>query len=116
MPHVTLEKYIQSLQASHSGTSVMLKCNQIDIHSNGWNLDCPGLWRANIDFQYVANAHTAVMYVMLYMMKSEHAKCEPHRQWGTECQDRDIKEHIDQSGSAFVEKRKKCQYGKPSYE
>ena len=46
MSHVTMEKNINSLQESHAGTSVILKWDPVDTHTNGWQLDCP--WRANI--------------------------------------------------------------------
>ena len=51
----------------------MLKHNPADKFTNGVNLDILCLWGGNINFQYIADEYTTVMYVCGYMMKREKA-------------------------------------------
>ena len=48
---VDLDDYINALQISMKGTTVILKCNIQDAFINGLNSDILALWGGNMDLQ-----------------------------------------------------------------
>ena len=83
--NVAEDQYIESLKVTRHGKNIILKCSPSDVFTNGSNHEVLHLWRANIDFQYVLDAYSTVMYVVGYMMKSEKAMGELLKQVAKEC-------------------------------
>ena len=74
--HISTDAYINALKVSHWGCSVILKHDPSDVNINGCNHEILCLWGANIDFQFVLDEYSTVMYICSYMMKSEKAMGE----------------------------------------
>ena len=60
------------------------------------------LWGANIDFQFVLDEYSTVMYVCSYMMKSEKALGEVLKNVARECKSEPIEQQLKIIGKAFV--------------
>ena len=71
--NISVEEYTNNLKVAHRGINVILKRNPSDVFTNGCNLEVLKLWGGNIDFQFVIDEYTTVMYICEYMMKSEKA-------------------------------------------
>ena len=99
---ISKETYVKALKVTHHGRSVVLKRNPADAYTNGCNHDILQLWGANIDFQYVLDEYSTVMYVCSYMMKSEKAMGEVLKSVSKECHSEPIAEQLKKIGKAFV--------------
>ena len=62
---VDLDVYINALQMSMKGTTLILKHNIQDAFINGVNIDILNLWGGNMDLQMVIDDVAAVMYVCM---------------------------------------------------
>ena len=72
---ISRDVYMNALKVSHHGRSVILKSDPCDVNINGCNDKILCLWGANIDFQFVLDEYSMVMYICSYMMtKVEHIK------------------------------------------
>jgi len=97
--------YVQCLQESKRGATVILQREPCDMYINNYNPDILGLWKANMDLQYVADPYSAVMYVLSYVLKSEKGMSELLKQAAKEYESGGIKEQMKQIASAFSNKR-----------
>ena len=70
---IDADTYMQALQISQKGHRIILQQNPCDIFINACNQDVLHLCRGNIDLQYVEDEYSTIMYVCIYMMKSEKA-------------------------------------------
>ena len=100
--NISVEEYTNNLKVAHRGKNVILKRNPSDVFTNGCNLEILKLWGGNIDFQFVIDEYTTVMYICGYMMKSEKALGEQLKQVARECQSDDIAKQLKKIGSAFL--------------
>ena len=83
--HISTDAYINALKVSHQGCSVILKHDPSDVNINGCNHEILCLWEANIDFQFVLDEYSTVMYICSYMMKREKAMGEVLKSVAHEC-------------------------------
>ena len=102
---VDLDDYINALQISMKGTTVILKCNRQDAFINGLNSDILALWGGNMDLQMVIDEVAAVMYVCSYMTKAEKAMGETLKRAAKECRDDDIQTQMKKIKKEFLGKR-----------
>ena len=72
---ISRDVYINALKVSHHGHSVILKRDPCDVNINGCNHEILCLWGANIDFQFVLDEYSTVMYICSYMVKKLWVKC-----------------------------------------
>ena len=103
--NVSEQEYLNSLKIARHGKNIVLKRSPTDVLTNGCNQEVLRLWQANIDFQYVIDAYSTVMYVIGYMMKSEKAMGEILKRVAKESQQEDIAEQLKKIGAAFIGKR-----------
>ena len=87
---VDVNDYINALQISTKGTTVILKHNIQDGFINGLNSDILALWGGNMDLQMVIDEVAALMYVCSYMTKGEKAMGETLKRTAKECKDDNI--------------------------
>ena len=73
---VSEEAYMSALKVTCRGWNVILKRNPQDAYTNGCNHEILHLWGANIDFQFVLDEYSMIMYVCPCMMTSEKAMGE----------------------------------------
>ena len=73
---VTEDEYMSAVKVTKHGRSVVLRKNPGDAYTNGCNHEILRLWGANVDFQFVLDEYSTVMYVCSYTMKSEKAMGE----------------------------------------
>ena len=73
-----------------------------DAYTNGYNHEIFHLWGTNIDFQFVLDEYSTIMYVCSYMMKSEKAIEEVLKSVSKECQSDPIDEQLKKIGKAFI--------------
>ena len=99
------EDYIESLKIASRGKTVILKRNPSDVFTNGCNLNILKLWRVNIDFQFVVDEHSTIMYICGYMIKSEKALGQQLKLIAKEYQSEDIAKQLKKIGSAFLDNR-----------
>ena len=102
---VDIDDYINALQISMKGTTVILKCSIQDAFINGLNSDILALWGGNIDLQMVIDEVAAVMYVCSYMTKGEKAMGETLKRVAKECRDDDIQTQMKKIKKEFLGKR-----------
>ena len=88
--NITEDQYLDSLKVTHHGKSIVLKRSPSDVFTNGCNQEILHIWCANIDFQYVLDGYSTVMYVVGYMMKSEKTMGELLKRVAKECQSEEI--------------------------
>ena len=103
--NVTKEQYTESLKVTKHGKNIILKRSPSDTFTNGCNHEILRIWQANIDFQYVIDAYSTVMYVISYMMKSEKAMGEVLKRVAKECKHEDIASQLKKIGAAFLGNR-----------
>ena len=60
------------------------------------------LWGANVDFQFVLDKYSTVMYVSSYMMKSEKAMGKVLKSVSKECCSQPVEEQVKKIDKAFV--------------
>ena len=82
-----------------------MKRNPSDVFTNGCNIDILKIWKGNIDFQFVVDEYSTVMYICGYMMKSEKALGEQLKRVAKEYQSDDIQKQLKKIGSAFLGNR-----------
>ena len=99
---VTEDQYMSAVKVTKHGHSVVLQRNPSDAYTNGCNHEILLLWGANVDFQFVLDEYSTVMYVCSYMMKSEKAMGEVLKSVAKECKSDPIEQQLKKIGKAFV--------------
>ena len=99
---VTEDEYMSAAKVTKHVHSVVLQRNPSDAYTNGCNHEILCLWGANVDFQFVLDEYSTVMYVCLYMMKSEKAMGEVLKSVVKECKSDPIEQQLKKIGKAFV--------------
>ena len=102
--NVSTQDYINSLKVGCQGKTVVLKRNPSDILTNGCNINILKLWRGNINFQFVVDEYSTVMYICGYMMKSEKALGEQLKRVAKECQSDNISSQLEKNWFKFPRK------------
>ena len=99
---VTEDQYMSAVKVTKHGSSVVLQRNPSDAYTNGCNHEILCLWGANVDFQFVLDEYSTVMYVCSYIMKSEKAMGEVLKSVAKECKSDPIEQQLKKIGKAFV--------------
>ena len=107
--HVSREKYQDALSLSTTGSVIVIQRDSKEKFINSFHKDILYLWRANMDFQFVTDAVSAVMYVCSYMMKSDAAMGELLKAVSRECRRDDVRTQMRKLGNAFLRKREVSQ-------
>ena len=102
---VELDKYIEALEITTSGTVVLLKRQPNEQNINNYNASILLAWQANMDVQYVLNAYACVMYVASYIMKTDRAMGVLLKQVAAEVRTSELKTQLRKIGSAFLNHR-----------
>ena len=102
VPHNT---YVRGLGICTKGNSIVYHRERSDSWINPYNADVMRVWQANMDLQYILDPYGCVMYIALYMLKSEKAMSELLRQVSRECASEDIKTQLRRLGSVFMNHR-----------
>ena len=71
LAEVELSDYAEAIALSSKGNTIVLKRDPCECNINNYNPAIMKAWGANMDIQYVLNAHACVMYVASYIMKAE---------------------------------------------
>ena len=98
-PGVSSDMYLCGLKICSTGNSVVMKRKPLESWINTYNPDVIRVWRANMDLQYILDPYACVMYITVYMLKSEHLMGELLKQVSKECGSEDIRTRL---GSAFL--------------
>ena len=93
---VELDKYIEALEITTSGTVVLLKRQPNEQNINNYNASILLAWQANMDVQYVLNAYACVMYVASYIMKTDRAMGVLLKQVAAEVRTSELKTQLRQ--------------------
>ena len=102
--NLDVETYMDALQISQRGPSVILKQNPQDVFINACNNDMLSLWRGNVDLQYVINEIATVIYVFRYITKGEKGMGETLKRVAKECQNDAIRTQMDKIKKQFLDK------------
>ena len=97
--------YAEALKIAKTGTKIILRRNPADMHTNACNLDLLHMWNANMDFQYIVDEYSTIMYICSYMMKSEKEMGELLKRVGKETQNKTVQEQMNKIGKEFINKR-----------
>ena len=100
--NVSVEEYMSAVKLTKRGRGIVLKRGIDDVYTNGSNHGVLRLWRANVDFQFVLDEYSTIMYVCSYMMKSEKAMGEVLKSVAKECRSDPIEQQLKKIGKAFV--------------
>ena len=74
------------------------------MNINSYNIDCISVWKVNMDLQFCAHPYACIMYVLSYIMKSEHGMSEVLKQVAKQFKDKAVEEQM-KIISAFANKR-----------
>ena len=102
---VTLDQYVSALQMSTKGSVVILKRKPSECNINNLHASLMLAWQANMDIQYVLNAYACVMYIALYIIKTEKSMGELLKQVAAEARIDELKMQTRKVGSAFLTHR-----------
>ena len=83
--NLDVQTYMDILQISQRGPSVILKQNPQDVFINACNNDILSLWRGNVELQYIINETAIVKYVCSYMKKGKKGMGETLKGVAKEC-------------------------------
>ena len=100
--HVTLDDYTKALSISKSGESVILKRQPSKRNVNCYSPAVLRTWQANMDIQYIINAHACVMYIASYVLKAEKGKGELLKQAAKELQHGNTRQQLKKLRSVFL--------------
>ena len=75
------------------------------MNIDNYNIDCISLWKANMDLQFCVHPYACIMYVLSYVMKSEHGMSEVLKQVAKQFKDKAVEEQMKKIISAFTNKR-----------
>ena len=75
------------------------------MNINSYNIDCISVWKANMDLQFSAHPHACIMYVLSYIIKSEHGMSEVLKQVAKQFKDKAVEKQMKKIISAFANKR-----------
>ena len=75
------------------------------MNINNYNIDCISVWKANMDLQFCVHPYACIMYVLSYVMKSEHGMSEVLKQVAKQFKDKAVEEQMKKIISAFTNKR-----------
>ena len=98
---MTSDDYRNALSVSSNGSVVVLKCKPKECNINNYNLPVLLVRQANMDLQYVLNAYACVMYVALYIMKTDRAMGELLKHVAPETRTEELKVQMKKVGSAL---------------
>ena len=87
---------------------MILRHNPFDVFTNGCHHDILKLCQANIDFQFVLDEYSTIMYVCGYMMKSEKAMGDLLRNVSRECSSEPVTQQLKKNGKVFIGKQVVC--------
>ena len=97
--------YVQALEVTNTGSVVLLKREPNEQNINNYNASVMLAWQANMDVQFVLNAYACVMYVALYIMKTEKAMGVLLKQVAAEVRTDELKTQLKKIGAAFLNHR-----------
>ena len=97
--------YMEALQTSTRGNTIVLKRDPSECKINNYNRAVMLAWQANMDIQYVLNAYACVMYVASYIMKTERSMGELLKRVACESRSDELIKQLRKVGSAFLTHR-----------
>ena len=100
---VDRDEYIDALAITNSGDVVLLKREPCEQNINNYYPSVMLARQANMDIQYVLNAYACVMYVALYIMKTEKAMGVLLKQVAAEVRTEGLKKQLRKIGAAFLQ-------------
>lgn len=103
--NISEEQYMSALKISSKGKNIILKRNPRDVFINGCNHEILRLWGANVDFQFILDEYSTIVYVCSYMMKSEKAMGETLKAIARDCINDELKVKMRKLGKAFIGRR-----------
>lgn len=68
---ITQELFEEAYKTLTKKTSVVLKRRPCDVWVNQYNRDLLRCWNANMDIQFVVDAYSCIVYIVLSISKSE---------------------------------------------
>ena len=96
---VAENEYIDALEVSTNGNIVVLKREPNECFINNYNPSVMLAWQANMDIQFVLNAHACVMYVASYIiMKIERSMGELLKRVAAEARTDELKSQLRKVG------------------
>ena len=106
---VSKEDYQNAVSVSSKGKVIILERDTKEMNVNCYNGTILKLWKANMDFQFVTDPISAVMYVCSYMMKSDAAMGETLKAVSREVRNEDVYTQMRKLGNAFLTAREVSQ-------
>ena len=73
MAGVTLEDYLEALETSKVGSSIVLARDVDEVYINQYNVEWMRAWDGNHDLQVCIDFHAVITYITDYMVKPESA-------------------------------------------
>ena len=97
--------YAEAIALSSKGNTIVLKRDPCECNINNYNPAIMKAWGANMDIQYVLNAHACVMYVASYIMKAEKQMGHLLQSVSEEVRTEELKTQLRKVGTAFLSHR-----------
>ena len=97
--------YAEAIALSSKGNTIVLKRDPCECNINNYNPAIMKSWGANMDIQYVLNAHACVMYVASYIMKAEKQMGHLLQSVSEEVRTEELKTQLRKVGTAFLSHR-----------
>ena len=92
--NVSVKAYMSAVKQTKHEWGVVLQRNPDGVYTNDCNHEVLQLWRANVDFQFVLDEYSTIMYICSYMMKSEKTMEEVLKSVAKECRSDSIEQQL----------------------
>ena len=99
------DDYLRCLMFSRKQSEIVMKRETTDVFVNNYNAGILKLWKANMDFQFVGDPMSAIMYVLSYMLKCEAGMSEVLRRAAKEFESEGVKEMMSGVAAQFKKNR-----------
>ena len=94
-----------ALELTNSGNVVLLMREPCEQNINNYNPSGMLAWQANMDIQYVLNAHACVMYPCTYEDGESNGYVDSLKQVAAEARTEGLKKQLTKVGTAFLNHR-----------
>ena len=105
MAEVTFEDYLDALQTSKVGSTIILARDVDEVYINQYNVEWMRAWDGNHDLQVCIDFHAVITYITDYMVKPESAMMDVIKAALKESTSSNVKDKMKEVADVFMKTR-----------
>ena len=105
MARVSMEDYLEALETSTVGSSIVLARDVDEVYINQYNVEWMRAWDGNHDLQVCIDFHAVITYITDYMVKPESAMMDVIKSALKESTGNTVKEKMKEVANVFMTHR-----------